>query len=428
MPAAVEAQLNRMVPDMDLQNTPLSDAIDRLRDSTGLNIFVNWRGLGKVGISRVTSVSVHLRRVTLSKALGLILEAINKEDARLGFGADDGTLVIDTRDNLDQGRLITRVYDIRDLIVELPDFTAPDFDSVTPPAGGVTRPAADQRRMTRAQLIEAMITLIKETVAPDSWQKLGQIRELSGQLIVSQTPENHASMVHLLEQLRKTRGIQVTMESRFLVVDKALAAKITQPGNPSVGNGKADKESTAGVFLSRKQVNDLLREVEQSPRTIMIASPRITCFNGQQSYVMIGGQTPYVSGYSVTRGNNGQTTYDPIRRRIDTGVLLELQPTVSADRTSVTVTVHPVMSRLDRMDSEPLPDSLPGQKLVVEHPVITALELRLSASIPDGATLMLSDFTRGGNNAATQPANRAARTQPDLPIDEILDHLGPEHG
>ena len=46
------------------------------------------------------------------------------------------------------------------------------------------------------------------------------VRELSGQLIVTQTPENQRNLVKLLEQLRETRAIQVTIETRFLKVQR----------------------------------------------------------------------------------------------------------------------------------------------------------------------------------------------------------------
>src|SRR6185369_4819613 len=62
------------------------------------------------------------------------------------------------------------------------------------------------------------------TVSTETWKDnggtVGSLRELSGQLIVTQTPENQRNLVKLLEQLRETRAIQVTVEARFLKVQR----------------------------------------------------------------------------------------------------------------------------------------------------------------------------------------------------------------
>src|SRR5439155_2391569 len=72
--------------------------------------------------------------------------------------------------------------------------------------------------------VEEITALITQTVAPDSWRDaggtIGSVRELQGQLIVTQTPENQRLLQGLLEQLRETRAIQVTVETRFLTVQR----------------------------------------------------------------------------------------------------------------------------------------------------------------------------------------------------------------
>src|SRR4029077_16079526 len=77
---------------------------------------------------------------------------------------------------------------------------------------------------TRQELVDAIIKLIQDTVASETWKDnggtVGSLRELSGQLIVTQTPENQHQLIKLLEQLRETRAIQVTIETRFLKVQR----------------------------------------------------------------------------------------------------------------------------------------------------------------------------------------------------------------
>src|SRR3954465_15299367 len=76
--------------------------------------------------------------------------------------------------------VVTRVYDVRDLIIEVPNFVPPDSRE--------QRPAPPQR--TPQQIIRDITTMLTSSIDPLSWQsntgKLGSIRELNGQLIIAQ--------------------------------------------------------------------------------------------------------------------------------------------------------------------------------------------------------------------------------------------------
>ena len=73
-------------------------------------------------------------------------------------------------------------------------------------------------------MIDDIKKLITDTVAPDSWRDaggtIGSIQELSGQLIVTQIADNHKKLQGVLEQLRETRAMQITVEARFLTVQR----------------------------------------------------------------------------------------------------------------------------------------------------------------------------------------------------------------
>ena len=71
-------------------------------------------------------------------------------------------------------------------------------------AGNGQQNAQQEKGPTRQELVDQIIKLITDTVAPDSWRdaggSVGSIKELSGQLIVTQTPENQRQLTNLLEQ------------------------------------------------------------------------------------------------------------------------------------------------------------------------------------------------------------------------------------
>ncbi len=238
--------------------------------------------------------------------------------------------------------------------------TIPDFKSantgVVPDTSPATEPTEPKTHRTREQLIDDVTALVKATVAADSWGNVGRIKEVAGQLVVTQTPENHAQIVQLLDQLRETRGIQVTITARFLIVDKATADKFGLLAAPA--SDPKDPGVVAGVYLSSEKVTGLLRDVEQGPGMKLLTAPRITCFNGQQAYVLIGTSTAYRSGYKAVKGSDGQTAWEPVTSEVSSGMLLEVEPTVSADRKFATLKLHPALSRLDRLESAPFAQSL----------------------------------------------------------------------
>ena len=244
---AVQAQLDRRLPEIRFDAVAFADVIDFLRDITGSNIFVNWRALEAAGVDRNAPVSARLRDIKFSKALSTILQDVGGGQVTLGYTISEGVISISTSEDLARNT-VTRVYDIRDLIVSIPDYDqAPDFSLTNTVSnnrsgtggsrtgggfggggglfgGGGGGGGGGAQGPTRQELVTEITKLIMETVAPDTWREaggtIGALRELSGQLIVTQTPENHRELVNLLEQLRETRAIQVNIEARFLTVTR----------------------------------------------------------------------------------------------------------------------------------------------------------------------------------------------------------------
>ncbi|MDB5298608.1 MAG: hypothetical protein JWO87_271 [Phycisphaerales bacterium] len=177
---ATNRKLQEKIADVRLADVGIGVAFDQLRDSTGLDIFVNWKLLEAAGIDRNAPVSLHLKNKKLSIALDLILTVAGAEHEALGYSVDDGVVVVSTRADLDKNTL-TRVYDVRDLL---------------PAPAGAARDAQ----------VAAVVKLLMDEIGTDTWRdhggKIGAIRELQGQLIVTQTPENHARIVSLLDHVR----------------------------------------------------------------------------------------------------------------------------------------------------------------------------------------------------------------------------------
>jgi general secretion pathway protein D len=210
--------LDLALPNVNLDNVLLSDAIDFLRDVSGANVHVNWRALEAAGVGKDTQVNVRLRTVTLRKVLDLVLGEAGAGVA-LAYYVDQGVIEITTRELADKD-LFTRVYPIQDLIVEVPDFIGPDFNitqnnTQTSGSGGggggggsgqglfgggssgTSGTNGQEKQMTRAERAQALIDVITETIQPEIWNTNGgpaAIRFFNGNLIVTAPRSVHEAL------------------------------------------------------------------------------------------------------------------------------------------------------------------------------------------------------------------------------------------
>jgi general secretion pathway protein D len=306
---------------------------------------------------------------------------------------------------------------------------------------------------TREELVESITKLIEDTVATDSWKdnggSVGALRELQGQLIVTQTPENHRQLVNLLEQLRETRAIQVTVETRFLTVQRNFmqdvgvdlnflfnlnsswsknigTIPISTPAStftqaPSTGvQGSIGSSTivptgltTSATYLDDFQVQLMLRAVEASVNSSLVTAPRVTLFNGQRAYVLVSIQRAYVSNLTPVV-STGVSSFAPTIGIVQSGVLLDVQATVSADRKYVTLTLRPQLATLLDLASftfqvgstataavntntsaaAAIASAVPSG--IIQEPELQIQQVKTTVSVPDGGTLLLGGQTVAG--------------------------------
>ena len=243
-------KLMTKIAGLDFVGTQFGEVIEFLRTVSGANIHVNWRALEDPGIDETTPVkNVKLKDVTVEKALQVILEDVAPPTEQLGFVVDQGVVTISTKNDLDK-KTFTRVYDIRDLIVQIQDFKGPSINIGQAGTGGNNNNDGgggggglfgdtdtdtgdnNNQGLTRQQLIEQIIKMLQETIDPESWRGEGQsgdvgsIQELSGQLIITQTPRAHYAVSELISQLREAKALQINIEARFITVNTGFLSSI----------------------------------------------------------------------------------------------------------------------------------------------------------------------------------------------------------
>ncbi|MBX3383238.1 MAG: hypothetical protein KF864_06990 [Phycisphaeraceae bacterium] len=232
---AVYAVLDgRRIP-VDFQDTPLANVINFLAVVTQLNFDVDWEKLQEASIDRESSVSLRLTNVPVKTVLERVLEKVSP-DASLGaaYAVNDGVVLISTRDAINRNKRL-EIYDIRDLLIEVPDYTnVPEFDLQNVLQGGGQggggsgqspfRDANDNQIQRRSleDRTNDLLNIITTNIDPLGWQEnggdVGFIQQFQGNLIITNTPANHRAIHGLLAKLREARAMQINVECRFLLV------------------------------------------------------------------------------------------------------------------------------------------------------------------------------------------------------------------
>jgi len=132
--ATAKSALNRVIPAINFANVTLRDAIDFVRDVSGVNVTVHWKAIEQVGVTPDSTVNLKLRQVTMRKVLTLLLSEV-AGGPTLTFYVDEGVVEVTTKELAD-AQMFTKRYDVQDLLVESPEFVVPDFDLGSSYGGG----------------------------------------------------------------------------------------------------------------------------------------------------------------------------------------------------------------------------------------------------------------------------------------------------
>ncbi|MHB1156847.1 MAG: hypothetical protein ACYC26_08410 [Phycisphaerales bacterium] len=455
-------KLQQPIP-VDFRANQLANVMEYLRNVTGANFVVQWRALEAAGITKETPITMQLNNVAAERALRLILDEAGGDLVKLSYSVDEGVVVVATNEFL-AAKTEIRTYDIRDLILQVPNFDeAPTFNLTkvaSDQSGGggggggslfKTNTSTDgEESVPRADRITAIMDLIKNSVARDSWVPVGltsSMEELNGTIIVNTTADNHVSIGKLLRQLREQRALQIAVDARFLFVTQNFLEEVgfdvgigfnggTGPHN-LFGSGSLQVEgqpgglintsaaaqgtsvdgtlaplaagaeslifgsvtggvaSPLGFILDDLRVDLLIKATQQDVRNINVNTPRLTFFNGQRANILISRQTAFVSDLEAVVAQQ-VFAYNPTVSVVSDGVVLDVEGTISADRRYVTLTLRPSLAQLVALKEFSLRgfsttnngDTTTGTG-VLQQPEIALTQLSTTVSVPDKGTLLI---------------------------------------
>ena len=253
----------------------------------------------------------------------------------------------------------------------------------------------------------------------------------------------HQKVSRFLDQLRKSTGIMVTVESRFIdLQDNFLESIGVDFGNPfntnlpnpindidgvgtqispgfefvdaqgvtnvrgavfnafslPLGTSVAPFElSEAGGFALQYNVLDtyvleaILEATAKTQKFKRLDAPRVTAFNTQTSHSLVINQEAYIKDAEVNQ-TGVIPVINPVVGILNAGSILQVRPTVSYDRKYVNLEIEPTLavqlpSRFKRLQ-------LGLTNLDVEFPVLNVTQIKTTVTIPDGGTVLVGGLKR----------------------------------
>lgn len=201
--AQMVLKLQSVVESVDIQQSPLRGVLAWYRDVTGVPLVVNWRALEQAGVDPDQEITIQVKRITSGQLLALIMQMASVDvdqsvpgDALI-YEVTPWYLRIMTKSQANK-HPVTRIYNVLDLVMSIPDFKGPNFDLNSVLSGGIGEEAASifeeaegqgaSESDLRQERGDQLAQLIADSIEPTIWQRNGgefcSIRYHRGMLIV----------------------------------------------------------------------------------------------------------------------------------------------------------------------------------------------------------------------------------------------------
>lgn len=281
----------------------------------------------------------------------------------------------------------TRVFDIRSLLLEVPDYRAvfsdlrsndiygapqppPADPSIFTDTGGEPTPASGRRPDNQQENAEVLMRMIQEIVVPESWRDyggdVGVMHYYGGQLVVSNTADVVVEVERLLSLLKAARALKLRLDVCFVAV-------LSEAGPAEVGDLRERTEFTPEEF------RELL---ETHADALSVTRASVSGFEGQRIFTTAGRQHNVLVGADAVVAS-GSAAYSPVARQLVSGVTLEAQAVLDAARDTVLVDLRASLGELTPSPQE-VPVPIDPLAVGASVPPYQVAHFATSVSLPTG--------------------------------------------
>ncbi len=414
---------------IEFVDTPLRDVISFLQEKSKMNFYLDKN-------APETNIDIKLNDVPISVILDYILPE------GMSYVVKDNIVHITVEP------MELRVYDVRDLLINLEDrqeLTGQVATSGMEEGGGSTGEGKDT-----FDRVKEIISLIASTIEPASWSVNGgkgmmSAREgMLGDIVVAHELDIHRRVEDLLAALRSSADLQVTIEARFVAVSDNFLEELghnilkfdttsSRPSDTSAGGDPPGSNDTGGeeggIFtdtgnmfagtgvvaganglnLSCRILNGFflegfLRAVQESDEAETVTAPRITLSNTQRGTIKVVTTESYIESFTIV-----SQTPQPVMAEIDEGTTFNVRPVVSADRKYVSLEVHPILTDVTLLETDfntvgPVTSGDTGGQIAtnkIQRPQTVKQELSVTVCVPDKGILIIGGLGKSSETKAS---------------------------
>lgn len=424
----IEDALNTIIS-FEFIDTSLEDVIAFIREKTNINMVFD-ADTGHVPIT------LRLNEVSVKTALNYLLPK--------GYEyLVEGDIL-----HIYKQKMELRVYDVRDILINLDDKEPLEFD--------ITAATSSQLSMTRGESVRVrdpservldLIEMLVTAIEPSSWsanagiignpttgvqrsirtsgQGEGSITARMGQpgdLVVVNTTFIHKQIEDVLAALRTSQNLQVNIEARFITVTdeflEDIGTDITRffSDNTSVSTGAADIAGDLGsgidlnfAIFGNSALKGFLKAVQESKGSEVLTSPRITLSNTQRGNIAVLQTRNYIQSTTVEDG-----IVTPVIGTVPEGTTFDVRPIVSADRKFVYLEVTPSVFAIEEIESFTFSGLSEGVNVgggdgttyippeqTIQLPKLNVSQVSVTVYVPDKGTLMIGGLGSLSNKDET---------------------------
>jgi hypothetical protein len=382
---------------LEFVETPLADVVAFLQDKYKVPIWLDKREMESMSVGADTLVTCNLHDIPLSSALTLVLDDLGLEWT---IWSDVLLITSPTRAASD-ALLITRIYDVSDLIEESPNRrdagglpsagTRPDGTHgggggprPTGAPGPIPRGGLGDRAMFEKGPADDLIDVITTTLSPESWQDnggKGAIKGLDRAIVVSHTLRIHRELAAFLADLRAARQAV-----------PALVVQLQWLWLSAAGYEDLNAQPARGPAAGRTPLALDAKTLDRLARTTPGFRGHVACGNGQWVHLASGERRSVVAEASPIVGG-GSVAYQPAVDVPSAGVLVRLRPTVAPGAESAILDVECAVTRWGGPRPTARVGGAASGSSPVERPNIPTAHLATTVRVPLGQPVLVGGIT-----------------------------------
>lgn len=223
-----EDLVTQSIPALQLEGeTDLNAVIEQFKVYVDIPFVVHQSAVDAVDGEGIEFNINLVARTSVLNALNTVVDAAGEE---VVYTIEHGVVQVTTKE-FAFGDTVTQPHDIQDLTVQFTDFSGPRIDRIWLPDDEANEeeegslyggPFGEPRTLVNP---DEIADLVMNTVAPGTWDD-NTAEYANGFLIVSHTPEVQGEVNDFLENLRRYNSAMVSIEARFLTIQKDFMKEV----------------------------------------------------------------------------------------------------------------------------------------------------------------------------------------------------------